>query len=86
MSQAEFRVGDLVVLLTEEWQGISAILSKPIDKGGVGHVLIHVDDNIIGVTVSRDEIALADETTQGYAQLAYNLIKLGSIVIEKALV
>jgi hypothetical protein len=86
MSQAEFRVGDLVVLLTEEWQGISAILSKPIDKGGGGHVLIHVDDNIIGVTVSRDEIALADETTQGYAQLAYNLIKLGSIVIEKALV
>jgi hypothetical protein len=86
MSQNEFRVGDMVVLSTEEWQGVSAIVTKPIAKENIGHVLIHVDGNIIGVTVSADEIALADETTQGFAQLAYNLIKLGSHVIEKALI
>jgi len=31
-------------------------------------------------------IAEADETTRGFAQLAYNLIKLGSHVIEKTLI
>ncbi len=86
MSKDEFLVGDMVVLSTEEWQGISAIVSKPITKGSVGHVLIHVGGNIIGVTVSADEITLADETTKGFAQLAYNLIKLGSHVIEKTLI
>jgi hypothetical protein len=44
-----------------------------------------VDGHIIGVTVSADEVDLADENSQGFAQLAYNLIKLGSHVIEQTL-
>jgi hypothetical protein len=86
MSQNEFLVGDMVVLSTEEWQGISAIVSKPISEGSIGHVLVHVGGNIIGVAVAADEIALADESTKGFTQLAYNLIKLGSHVIEKTLI
>ena len=81
-----YKVGDMVVLSTEEFQGKSSIVSKPISKENIGHVLIHSEGNLIGVTVSSEEITLADENSKGFAQLAYNLIKLGSHVIEKALI
>jgi hypothetical protein len=86
MLEEGYKVGDMVVLSTKEWQGKSAIVSKPISKECPGHVLIHSEGNIFGVTVSSQEIIPADKATQGFAQLAYNLIKLGSHVIEKALI
>jgi hypothetical protein len=86
MSKDEFQVGDMVVLSTEHYQGMSAVVSQPIDAGKTGHALTHVEGHIIGVSVSADEIELADEKTQGFTQLAYNLIKLGSHVIEKTII
>lgn len=85
MSKKEFILGDIVVLSTEEWQGISGVVSLPITKESKGHVLIHQDGHILGVDVSGDEVDLADESNKGFSQLAHNLIKLGSHVIEKTL-
>jgi hypothetical protein len=86
MSKDEFQVGDMVVLSSGQWRGISAVISQPLDEARRGHALIHVDGHIIGVSVSADEVQLADENAQGFAQLAYNLIKLGSHVIEQTLI
>jgi len=85
MSKKEFNLGDIVDLSAEEWQGISGVVSLPITKESKGHVLIHKDGHIFGVNVSGDEVALADESSKGFMQLAHTLIKLGSHVIEKTL-
>ena len=51
-----------------------------------GHVLVHKDGCIFGVKASIEDVVLADISSQGFAQLAYNLIKLGSHVIEQKLI
>ena len=86
MSKKEFNFGDMVVFSVEEWRGISGIVSRPITKDIKGHVLIHQDGHILGVDVSADKVDLADESSEGFTQLAYNLIKLGSHVIEQTLI
>ena len=85
MSQDTYNIGDMVVLLTDDRRGISAIVSSPIEPGRAGHVLLIKDGRLIGTNALADDVTLADENTQGFAQLAYKLIKLGSHVIEKTL-
>ena len=86
MSQKEFSLGDMVVLSTEEWRGICGVVSRPITEESKGHVLVHQDGYILGADVSADEVYLSDESTEGFAQLAYNLIKLSSRVIGQKLI
>jgi hypothetical protein len=86
MAKASYPVGDVVVLKTDNWQGSSAIVSKPIEPGKAGHVLLIHDSYLQGINVSFDEVEEIDETSKGFAQIAYRLIKLGSYVIEKTLI
>lgn len=85
MSKNVFNLGDMVVLSADEWGGVSGVVSRPITEEEKGHVLIHQDGYILGADVSGDELDLADESSEGFTQLAYVLIKLGSHVIEKTL-
>jgi hypothetical protein len=86
MAQKSYQVGDMVVLSTSEWQGQSAVVCAPAKPGKDGHVLVLSDGFIQGVSVSVEDITLADEDALGFAQLASNLIKLGSHVIEKRII
>ena len=85
MSKDTLIVGDVVLFTSKELSGTTGIVSKPIAEERPGHVLIIRDGHIVGVEASFDDVSLADENAQGFAQLAYNLIKLGSHVIEKRL-
>jgi hypothetical protein len=85
MSKNTLNVGDIVLFASKEMVGTTGIVSKPITEEDPGHVLIIRDGYIVGVEVSIEDVTPADESTQGFAQLAYNLIKLGSHVIEKRL-
>jgi len=85
MSKGNLEIGDVVRLTTGEWQGTSGVVSRPISKGAIGHVLVHKSGYILGVDASMEEVEIVDGSGEGFAQLAYNLIKLGSHVIEKTL-
>lgn len=85
MSQSIYKIGDMVVLSVADRRDVSAVVSSPIEPGRAGHVLSIKDGYLIGTDASVDEVTLVDESTQGFAQLAYKLIKLGSHVIEKTL-
>ena len=85
MSQEKFNVGDMVILSAEGWQGTSGIVSHPATEGSNGHALVLLEGHIHGIDVSINDVQLADESSEGFAQLAYNLIKLGSHVIENTL-
>ena len=85
MQQKSLALGDLVTLLAEDWNGFVGVVSQAITEDYPGHVLVHKDGCIIGVNVSIQDVILADSSNQGFAQLAYHLIKLGSHVIEKRL-
>lgn len=61
------------------------MVSRPISQDDIGHVLVHKSGYILGVDASIDDVAMIDESRAGFAQLAYNLIKLGSHVIGKML-
>jgi hypothetical protein len=79
-------VGDLVTLVNGDWNGLVGIVSQPITEDHPGHVLVHRDGCILGVPVSRQGVMVADGDNEGFAQLAYNLIQLGSHVIETRLI
>jgi hypothetical protein len=85
MSKEMLKVGDVVSFTAEAMHGTTGIVSSPITEGNPGHVLVIKDGYIIGLEAALEDIVLADERSQGFAQLAYNLIKLGSHVIEKRL-
>ncbi|HEY45070.1 MAG TPA: hypothetical protein G4O11_13915 [Anaerolineae bacterium] len=85
MSKEHLDIGDLVRITTGKWEGFTGIVSQPITEETAGHVLIH-SGGILGIEVTLDDVDLANETGAGFAQLAYNLIKLGSHVIEKKLI
>jgi hypothetical protein len=85
MSTKSFKLGDMVTLSAKGWEGMSGIVSRPIVEGSVGHVLVHRDGHVLGVDASADEVSLVGERSEGFTQLAYNLIKLGSHVIERFL-
>jgi len=48
-------------------------------------VLTLRDGNLVGVSVSINDVSVAGESSAGFAQLAHGLIKLGSYVIEQRL-
>ena len=85
MAEAKFKFGDLVDILRLDWIGSVGIVTQPISEEKSGHVLIYSDDSIVGMDVSVQDVKLADESSAGFAQLGYHLIKLGSLVIEKKL-
>jgi hypothetical protein len=86
MSKGNLEIGDLVQLTTAEWAGAVGIVTQPITSERTGHVLIHQAGCVLGVQASREDVVPADSRSQGFAQLAYNLIKLGSHVIERRLI
>ena len=83
--QKSLQKGDLVTLMAKDWNGLVGVVSHPITDEQPGHVLVHKDNCIIGIKVSIQDVILANSSDQGFAQLAYHLIKLGSHVIEKRL-
>lgn len=85
MSQRNLEIYDLVKITIGEASGCVGIVSQPVTEQSPGHVLIHKDGYIQGVKVSIDDCVPVDINAEGFAQLAYNLIKLGSYVIEKKL-
>jgi len=85
MSERNLEVGDLVQLTTGEWQGFVGIVTQPITQDHAGHVLVLKAGYILGIKASIGDVLLAEKSSQGFAQLAYNLIKLGSHVIEQRL-
>ena len=85
MARNNLEVGDLVEILSGDYAGNVGIVSMPITEQLPGHVLVHKDGFILGRDVSIDAIQDVDESSEGFAQLGYFLIKLGSHVIEKKL-
>jgi hypothetical protein len=86
MSKREFQLGDTVKLSSEGWEGMTGVVSFPITERRRGHVLVHKDGFVFGVDTSSNDVNFVDERSEGFAQLAYSLIKLGSHVIERALI
>lgn len=85
MSKSDLEMGAIVRLTSEDWTGITGIVSQPITEMSAGHVLVYRDGYIFGVPASLDDVVPADKSSEGYAQLANSLIKLGSHVIEQGL-
>lgn len=85
MSNNDLEIGDIVRLTTERWENETGIVSQPITKTSPGHVLVYRDGCVLGVSTRMNETIPADKSSEGYVQLAYNLIKLGSHVIEQGL-
>jgi hypothetical protein len=83
MADSSYQLGDLVVITSGEWKDYAGVVSWPITENNVGYVLVYSDGRIAGVRVSDKEIKLADETSEGFTQLTYHLIKLSSYLIEK---
>lgn len=77
----ELQVGDLVAFRDDDRGGIGIVTSQ-ITVQRPGHVLTLHGDELIGVAATLDDVHLADEGNEGFVQLAYHLIKLGSHVIE----
>jgi hypothetical protein len=82
MTNEYMGIGDIVRFTTEERAGHVGIVSQPISKTSAGQVLVYSAESILGVPAAKDDVKPAEKSTEGYAQLAYNLIKLGSHVIE----
>jgi hypothetical protein len=85
MPQRSLKPGDLVTMLIKDCHGSVGVVSQPITEDHPGHVLVHKGGYIFGVRASIHDVMLADNRTEGFAQLAYNLIQLGSRVIEARL-
>lgn len=80
----ELQVGDLVAFRHGD-QAVG-VVSQPISEQSPGHVLTLEDGYLNGVPASIDDVDPADEQSEGYAQLAFQLIKLGNRVIEQRLI
>lgn len=85
MTQTTYQIGEMVVLVSGEWQGHAGVVSWPVSTEEVGYVLIYSDGRIAGLRTSYEEIVPTDETVEGYTQLAHLLLKLSSHLIEKAI-
>jgi len=86
MSRKNLITGDLVKLLRSDWGGSVGIVTRPITEENMGHVLVHKDGYIVGMDASLEDVEPASQDCEGFAPLAYNLIKLGSHVIEQKLI
>jgi hypothetical protein len=85
MAEKTFQIGDLVTFIRGEWMGHAGIVSWPITKDDAGYVLVQFDGRIAGLRASNEDIESADKSSKGFTQLAYQLIKLSSYLIEKAI-
>lgn len=85
MPQKRLEPGEMVTVLARDWKGLVGVVSQAITEDHPGHVLVYRDGCILGVNAAFQEVIPADSDNQGFAQLAYQLIKLGSHVIEKRL-
>lgn len=83
--QRSLNPGALVTLLTKDCHGLVGVVSQPITEDQPGHVLVLREGYLFGFQASAQDVMLADNRTEGFAQLAYNLIQLGSRVIEARL-
>ena len=81
-----FELGSLVVLRTASRGGQVAIVSQPVTASRAGHVLTLDSAGLVGLAVVWPDIEAATEDSRGFAQLAYQLIRLGSHVIESRLI
>lgn len=81
----ELQVGDLVAFRDGARGGVGVVTS-PISAQTPGHVLTLHGDELVGVPTTLEDVYLAAERHEGFAQLAYHLIKLGSHVIEGRLI
>ena len=86
LPKKSLEIGDLVTLLIKDWNGLAGIVSQPITVDHPGHVLVHKEGCIFGGTVTIQDVVLAETNSVGFAQLAYNLLQLGSRVIEARLI
>jgi len=79
-------IGDLVTILRGEWTGAVGIVTRAITGQSKGHVLVQQAGSIFGMDASVEDLEPAGESSEGFAQLGYHLIKLGSHVIEQKLI
>jgi len=86
MTRKNLAIGDLVKIMRGDWSGSVGIVTRPITEQNIGHVLVYIDKSIIGIDAAINDIALVDQQSEGFAQLGYHLIKLGSHVIEQKLI
>lgn len=85
MPRNSYKTGDLVNILFKDISGTVGIVTRPITTQSLGHVLMHQEGYILGLEASIDDVKPVDESSEGFAQLGYHLIKLGSHVIEQKL-
>jgi hypothetical protein len=85
MIQTTYQIGEMVVLVSGEWQGHAGVVSWPVSPEEFGYVLIHSEGRIAGLRTSYEEIRPTNEVAEGYTQLAHLLLKLSSHLIEKAI-
>ena len=86
MSIQSANLGDLVQFPAAVLGGAVGVVSQPITADNPGHVLILHEEHLQGVPASNEDVGFANEDSAGFAQLASNLIKLGSHVLEKRLI
>ena len=77
-----FAAGDLVEIRD---YGIG-IVTEPIAKDSPGHVLTVRDGAVVGLEAALRETTPAGPDSTGFVQLAHQLIRLGSYVIEERLI
>ena len=85
MADENYKLGELVTFVSGEWTGFAGVVSWPISKDEPGYVLVQSEGRVAGVSTSYEDIVPADETTKGFTQLAYQLIKLSSQLIENTI-
>ncbi|MFQ5554098.1 MAG: hypothetical protein ACE5GC_01845 [Acidimicrobiia bacterium] len=83
--ERELAVGDLVTLRGGEGPGAAGVVGQPITERSAGTVLTCRDGHVTGVAARLEDVDAADEDGEGFAQLAYALVKLGSHIIERRL-
>lgn len=85
MAEKSYQIGDLVTFTGGEWTSYAGIVSWPITEDDAGYVLVQSDGRIAGLRASHEDIESAGKSGKGFTQLAYQLIKLSSYLIEKAI-
>lgn len=86
MADENYQLGELIRIVSGEWTGFAGVVSWPISKEDGGYVLVHSEGRVAGIPATYEDIMPADETAKGFTQLAYQLIKLSSHLIENAIV
>jgi hypothetical protein len=85
MADESYQLGELVTFVSGEWTGFAGVVSWPITKEDAGYILVNSEGRVAGIPATYEDIMPADETAKGFTQLAYQLIKLSSQLIENAI-